>query len=123
MPLRMALLLFLLGLSTSSQAWWGGYGPYSPGAWPGYGYAPYGQNWGYGGSDWNVKGVMNEWGDTHFVIEYHGNIYDDMTGSSWGRRPYGLPGYARPGFSGGGFPGYGGYGLPYSGNPYFGGWR
>ena len=115
--LRATLLLALFCLSANSFAWWGGapYAPaypgggywpnYSPGGWQGYG--PYGQNFGYGGSDWNVKGTMNEWGDAHFVIEYHGNVYDDMTGSGWGRSNR-FPG---------GFPGYGGYGLPY------GGWR
>lgn len=119
MLLRLASLLLLFALPVSAQAWWGGYGPAYPGSYwsypgTGYGYAPYGQNWGYGGSDWNVKGFMNEWGDTHFVIEYHGNVYDDMTGGGWGRRSHGYPG---------GFPGYGSYGLPYPASPYPGGWR
>jgi hypothetical protein len=114
----MLALLVLLGMATSGQAWWGGNPGGYPGGywrhpgiggWPAYGYAPYGNNRGYAGSDWSVKGVMNEWGDTHFVIEYHGNIYEDMGGGAWGR-PQGYYG------------GYPGYGLPYRGNPY-GGWR
>ncbi len=115
MIMRTLSFTLLLAMATTTQAWWGGYpGGYWPhpgtGGWPAYGYPAYGNNRGYGGSDWNVQGFMNEWGDTHFVIEYHGNIYDDMSGGAWGP--------AR-GYHGG----YPGFAPPYTGNPYFGGWR
>ena len=117
-----SLLAGVLAISSGyAQAWWNGPNmPYYaqpngyswPNAWPsfgpGYGYSPYGYNGGYGGSDWSVKGYMTEQGDAHFVIEYHGNIYDDMFGRNYGNG--GFPG------SWGRYPG--GYGMPY-----YGGWR
>lgn len=113
---RTSLLAILLLMSSHVMAWWNGpqtqpyvqpYGYSWPNVWPGYGrgYAPhvpaYGSTpYGYNGSDWNMKGYMNEQGDMHFIMEYHGNIYNDMFGGNYV------------------YPGYRGYGAPY-----YGGWR
>lgn len=81
--------LLLLAISVQAQAWWNtpyGYSQsrmgYWPSVWPAYvqpqnSYRPQ-----YNG--WNVKGSMNQRGDTHFVIEYHGNVYDRKFGNNYG---------------------------------------
>ena len=125
--MRVCLSVLLLALATHAMAWWGTpfagspyAGSYWPNAWPGYApgynYGPhnygggYGRGYNYGpygypgnsnGSDWNVRGYMTEWGDMHFVIEYRGNINNDLFGNQYG------------------YPGYRGYGMPYYGS----GWR
>jgi len=100
------LALLLLAVTNQAGAWFNGpygYSPYTggywPNAWPNYGrpmgnIAPYNFN----SSDWNVRGSMNENGDAHFIIEYHGNIYDQFYGR----------GYSQPYYNG--FPGYSNYG-------------
>ncbi len=82
----LSLFMLLSAVAGQAQAWWNNpYGAfpsrlsYWPSVWPAYvqpqynraPYAPYG----YNGTGWNVKGSMNQRGDTHFVIEYNGNIY------------------------------------------------
>lgn len=105
--------ILLLLASGQAIAWWQGpygmtpygytpwAGSYWPNAWPGYygGYpgaypGGYSAPFSYGDSDWNVRGTVNEDGEAHFVIEYHGNIYDDMFDTGYGYGPYrGYPYY------------------------------
>jgi len=81
------LAMLLMAFASQAQAWWNN--PYSnapnrtgywPSVWPAYVQPQYG-NVPFGG--WNVKGSMNQRGDTHFVIEYHGNIYDAQFGNQY----------------------------------------
>ena len=100
------LILLLLMSANQAVAWWNtpyGYVPnhrgYWPNAWPAYGQTPYNYNGsGYNNSGWNVRGTMTESGDTHFIMEYRGNIYDDFYGHGY-RQPYynGFPGYSNYG--------------------------
>ena len=95
-PVLLAVSLLLTMFAGQAQAWWNnpyGYFPsrtgYWPSVWPAYIPPQYGSQYGaipFGG--WNVKGTMNQRGDAHFVIEYHGNIYDMQFGNR-----YGYPGY------------------------------
>jgi len=81
--------LLLLVIAGQAQAWWNT--PYSypqnrmgywPSVWPAYVQPQYNRR--PPNSGWNVKGSMNQRGDTHFVIEYHGNIYDMQYGNRYG---------------------------------------
>jgi len=100
------LLVLLLITTNQATAWWStpyGYTPtysgYWPNAWPAYGQTPYGYNGsGYNNPGWNVRGSMTASGDTHFIMEYHGNIYDEFYGQGY-RQPYynGFPGYSNYG--------------------------
>jgi len=94
----LAMSLLLMTFANQAQAWWNnsnGYFPsrtgYWPSVWPAYVQPQYG-NLPYGG--WNVKGTMNQRGDAHFVIEYHGNIYGMQSGNQYGYPAYqGYPRY------------------------------
>jgi len=93
--MRMIMLLLLMLSANQAAAWWNvpygsAYqrGGYWPNAWPAYAQPsynmmPYQQNNG----GWNVRGTMNPSGDMHFIMEYHGNVYDDF----YGRGHYGFP--------------------------------
>jgi len=88
--------MLLLTLAGQAQAWWNnpyGYSPsrmsYWPSVWPAYVQPQYNRlPYGYNGTGWNVKGTMNQRGDTHFVIEYHGNIKDMWFGNRYGYLGY-----------------------------------
>jgi len=82
----------MLVLANQAQAWWNtpyAYSPnrmsYWPSVWPAYVQPRYNRA-PYGG--WNVRGTMNQRGDTHFVMEYHGNIYDMQFGNRYGYPVY-----------------------------------
>jgi len=88
--MRFVPLILLLVSTNQAMAWWNGpygYMPnrsgYWPNAWPAYVQQPYRNN----NLGWNVRGTMTASGDTHFIMEYHGNIYDDFYGQGY-RRPY-----------------------------------
>jgi len=99
----LAMSLLIMTFANQAHAWWNnpyGYFPgrtgYWPSVWPAYvqpryGNAPQG-NVPFGG--WNVKGTMNQRGDAHFVIEYHGNIYNMQYGNGYGYPAFqGYPGF------------------------------
>jgi hypothetical protein len=101
--LRCVIFVMMLLPADFALAWWQvpyaqPYTGYWPNAWPalgGGGYAPAYGGYGpynYPGSDWRVKGYMTERGDVRFIMEYRGNIYNDMFG--------GYPGYNRPYYGG-----------------------
>ena len=92
--MKQIFMLVSLMLIPASQAyaWWNTpyayppyYNGYWPNSWPPGGYV---RPFYYNGSDWRVRGTMSDRGDAHFVIEYHGNMYDDMFGTGYGQRGY-----------------------------------
>ena len=87
--MKFLLLPLLLLSANQAQAWWNtpyGYGAqrggYWPNAWPAY-VQP--QQYGNNRNGWNVRGTMNQRGDTHFIMEYHGNIYNDQFVNPYGQ--------------------------------------
>jgi len=88
--------LLLLAMANQAQAWWNNpyaYSPsrmsYWPSVWPAYVQPQFNNGrHGYNKSGWHVKGTMNRYGDTHFIMEYHGNINDMWRGNNYGYPAY-----------------------------------
>ncbi|MCK4742580.1 MAG: hypothetical protein KAT25_02035 [Sulfuriflexus sp.] len=112
--MRFLLLALLLLSANQAMAWWNtpyGYatqrGGYWPNAWPAYvqpqpqrqrnSYSGTGWNKrnSYSGTGWNIRGSMSESGETRFIMEYRGNIYNGQFGNPYGRQFSNNPYYGR----------------------------